>query len=164
MTHGRAEDVFLMQIMPWLTSYKTGDTKDNITSFIEAVEDTDITSNESHSTIFGKIVKSIKTLRSNKFDKSNILQTAEVSDPAKVNSSVVINGLAQSVNAISDKLGVKTDVVLTGLVGASNNGASATRYSVKNGWCLINLNIIIPTAISTKTVIYRCTSAPRTWV
>lgn len=49
---------------------KTGDTKDNTTTFTEAEEDVDITTGEKHSTIFGKILKSIKTLRSGKIDKT----------------------------------------------------------------------------------------------
>ncbi|MBP1926837.1 hypothetical protein J2Z76_002707 [Sedimentibacter acidaminivorans] len=41
----------------------TDNTKDNIVSFIEASTDIDIKTNETHSTLFGKILKSIKTLR-----------------------------------------------------------------------------------------------------
>jgi hypothetical protein len=42
---------------------KTGDSKDNVVSFTEAAEDADIQSGENHTTIFGKILKSIKTFR-----------------------------------------------------------------------------------------------------
>jgi hypothetical protein len=42
---------------------KTGDSKDNTVTFTEAATDTDIVTGESHSTIFGKLLKSIKTFR-----------------------------------------------------------------------------------------------------
>jgi hypothetical protein len=42
---------------------KTGDSKDNVVSFTEAAEDADIQSGDKHTTIFGKILKSIRTFR-----------------------------------------------------------------------------------------------------
>jgi hypothetical protein len=54
---------------------KTGDSKDNTVTFTESTEDLDIASGESHSTIFGKILKTLKTVRTGllgKLDKSNV--------------------------------------------------------------------------------------------
>lgn len=50
----------------------TQNSKDNTTSFSEAASDTDIASGDKHSTIFGKILKSIKTLRSGKLNIANL--------------------------------------------------------------------------------------------
>lgn len=94
---------------------KAGDSKDNTVTFTEASEDTDIVTGESHSTIFGKILKSIKTLRSGlagKFDKTNIVQSAEISDTGKVPSAAVTNGLANQITQLNNNLAnIKSGVV-----------------------------------------------------
>lgn len=48
---------------------KKGDSKDNTVSFTEAAEDTDITSGDTHASLFGKILKSIRTFRLHIGDK-----------------------------------------------------------------------------------------------
>lgn len=86
---------------------KTGDSKDNIVTFAEAETDEDIASGDSHATIFGKILKSIKSLRaaiSSKINKSDIVQSAEVADEGKVPSAAVINGLANSITQLNNNL------------------------------------------------------------
>ncbi len=50
----------------------TGDSKDNTTTFSEAASEADISSEETHATLFGKILKSIKTFRMGKLDIANI--------------------------------------------------------------------------------------------
>ena len=88
---------------------KTGDTKDNITTFTEAEEDVDIVTGEKHSTIFGKILKSIKTLRHNigvlaneKIDKSSIAQADTINDPERVPSTAVTYALGQEVDTLNN--------------------------------------------------------------
>lgn len=83
---------------------KDGDSKDNTVTFEEAQVDEDIESGETHSTIFGKILKAIKTLRSGKVNKSDIVQTAEVNDTNKIPSSAVTNGLKQDINELNNNL------------------------------------------------------------
>lgn len=86
---------------------KTGDSKYNTVTFTEAEEDENIESGEPHYTLFGKILKSIKTLRNSltgKFDKANVVQSAEIDDEDKVASAAVTNGLAQSVSELNDNL------------------------------------------------------------
>ncbi len=48
-----------------------GDSKDNTVTFTEATEDVDIVSGETHATLFGKILKSIKSLKTNKLTIGN---------------------------------------------------------------------------------------------
>jgi len=98
---------------------KDGDSKDNTVTFEEAEVDDDIESGETHSTIFGKILKAIKTLRSGKVNKSDIVQTAEVNDTNKIPSSAVTNGLKQDINELNNKLTVQT-VDLTTVLTISN--------------------------------------------
>lgn len=89
---------------------KTGNSNDNIVTFAEAETDEDIASGDSHATIFGKILKSIKSLRaaiSSKINKSDIVQSAEVADEGKVPSAAVINGLAQSVSELNNNFVVQ---------------------------------------------------------
>lgn len=57
----------LLADMASLQAYKldkTGDSKDNTVTFTEATTETDIATGENHATLFGKILKSIKTFRS----------------------------------------------------------------------------------------------------
>ena len=84
---------------------KTGDTKDNTTTFDEAETDEDISTGEEHSTMFGKILKSIKTLRSGKIDKTSIANTDTVNDPTKIPSSAVTYGLGQEIDTLTNNLG-----------------------------------------------------------
>jgi hypothetical protein len=60
---------------------KVGDSKDNTVTFVENTNDEDIVSGENHATLFGKILKSIKTFRDSignilnltTFEKSNLV-------------------------------------------------------------------------------------------
>ena len=93
---GKAQDIF--------NYADTHDSKNNIVTFEEAEEDEDIESGETHSALFGKILKTIKTLRLGKVNKSDIVQTAEVNDTNKIPSSAVTNGLKQDINELNNNL------------------------------------------------------------
>jgi hypothetical protein len=86
---------------------KTGDSSNNVAKFTENSSDVDIMSGETHATLFGKILKSIKTLRNGKINTSDITQTTATNDSTKVPSSAVTNGIAQSVQMLNDNLAVK---------------------------------------------------------
>lgn len=88
-----------------------GDSKYNTTTFTEALTDEDIVSGETHSTIFGKILKSINTIKYNigvlaseKIDKTSIVQTDTISDPAKVPSTVVTEAHGREIYTINNNL------------------------------------------------------------
>lgn len=108
----------------------TGDTKDNTATFTEATADTDIASGETHATIFGKILKSIKTLRYNievltteKIDKSAIVNQDAINDVSKVPSSAVTYAHGQAITQLNNnlgKLGGKSSYI-AGIKNASQN-------------------------------------------
>lgn len=88
---------------------KTGDTKDNVTTFTEAEADEDISTGEKHSTIFGKLLKSIKTIRYNigvlaseKIDKNSIVNTDTINDTTKVPSTAVTHALGLEVDTLTN--------------------------------------------------------------
>jgi hypothetical protein len=112
---------------------KTGDSKDNTATFTEAVADADIASGETHATLFGKILKSIKTLRTGKINTSDIIQTTATNDTAKVPSSAVTYGIQQSLN--------KTSVSLTSL--ASVTTTSRLVCSKKNNRIVASGNLTV---------------------
>lgn len=64
---------------------KTGDSKDNIISFTESANDSDIASGDSHATLFGKILKSIKTLRTAIGTLTSLATTVKTNLVAAVN-------------------------------------------------------------------------------
>ena len=103
---------------------KVGDTKNNITTFDEAETDEDISTGEKHSTIFGKLLKSIKMLRDNvgvlaseKLDKSSIVQTDIISDAERVPSSMVTATLGTEI----DTLGLEVDTLTNNLAKVYQN-------------------------------------------
>lgn len=119
---GKAQDIF--------NYADTHDSKNNIVTFEEAEEDEDIESGETHSALFGKILKTIKTLRLGKVNKSDIVQTAEVNDTNKIPSSAVTNGLKQDINELnnnldnlSNKLG-RVNQVIAHMTNANNEEIS----------------------------------------
>jgi hypothetical protein len=96
---GKSQDIFAYA--------DTHDTKNNTTTFFEADADVDIVSGEKHSTIFGKILKSIKTLRtalSGKIDIVSIIQNTTTNNSAKVPSSAVTYGLQNQITTLNDNL------------------------------------------------------------
>lgn len=89
---------------------KTGDSSNNIVTFTEAEEDKDIQSGETHSTLFGKILKSIKTLRAalnNKLNKTDLVNTDQVNDPDKATSSAVTYAHGQAIAQLNNNLANK---------------------------------------------------------
>lgn len=109
---------------------KLGDSKDNITTFTEYTEELDIVSGEKQSTLFGKILKSIKTFRTaigvlaslstvektnlvsainelvnGKIDKNSIVHTTETNSTTKVPSSAVTHGLGQDITNLQNDVG-----------------------------------------------------------
>ena len=102
---------------------KTGDTKDNITTFDEAEEDVDIVTGEKHSTIFGKLLKSIKTLRHNigvlaseKIDKSDIANNLVTTEAGLVLDARQGKVLDDKVNTINNNLANKTGKTYQGTI------------------------------------------------
>lgn len=91
---------------------KQGDSADNIVTFEEAAEDADITSGEKHSAIFGKLLKSIKTLRSGKINKTDIIQNDTVGGVDKVASGELVKTHRQDIGTLSSlKTTNKTSLV-----------------------------------------------------
>ena len=125
---------------------KDGDSKDNTVTFEEAEVDEDIESGETHSTIFGKILKAIKTLRSGKVNKSDIVQTAEVNDTNKIPSSAVTNGLKQDINELNNNLTVQS-VDLSSILSPASNFAILYAWAVKYGK-MVQLSLIIQNTVA----------------
>jgi hypothetical protein len=93
------------------------DTMNSTVTFSEAESDINIVSGETHATLFGKILKSIKTIKAalaNKFDIANLIHTTEINDTAKVPSSAVTYSLANQITGLNDNL-VYTKTPLTSL-------------------------------------------------
>lgn len=114
---------------------KTGDSKDNTVTFTEAEEDENIESGEPHYTLFGKILKSIKTLRNSltgKFDKANVVQSAEIDDEDKVASAAVTNGLANQVTQLNNNLANKNWIspAINTDYWTNGAGAEAIKYKI----------------------------------
>lgn len=87
---------------------KTGDSKDNKVTFTEAAADTDIASGDTHATLFGKILKSIKSLKVN---IANI-----------INGTTIVGNAAQANNA--------TNATNAGTAAScSGNSATATKLA-----------------------------------
>jgi len=87
---------------------KTGDSKDNKVTFTEAAADTDIASGDTHATLFGKILKSIKSLKVN---IANI-----------INGTTIVGNAAQADNA--------TNATNAGTAAScSGNSATATKLA-----------------------------------
>jgi hypothetical protein len=79
----------------------TGDSKNNIVAFSEYPTDTDIVSGDTHTTLFGKILKSIKTFRTEivkKIDKTSITSLITANDPDKIPSSQITYELKTSID------------------------------------------------------------------
>lgn len=83
---------------------KTDNTANNTVTFSEASTDTDIKSGEKHSVIFGKLLKSIKTLRTGKVDKASIVNTDTVNDTTKIASAAVTYALGQEIDVLNNNL------------------------------------------------------------
>ncbi len=81
-----------------------GDSLNVTTTFSEAGSDADIASGETHSTLFGKILKSIKELRIGKINTSDIVQTDATNNSAKVPSSAVTYAHGQAITSINNNL------------------------------------------------------------
>ncbi|WP_162300660.1 pyocin knob domain-containing protein [Anaerosacchariphilus polymeriproducens] len=76
---------------------KTGDSKDNTVTFAEASTDTNIASGETHTTLFGKLLKNIKTLRSLIGTLANLTTTEK-------------SNLVGAINEIAGQYGKKIDI------------------------------------------------------
>lgn len=126
----------------------TGDTKDNTTTFTEATTDEDIASGENHATLFGKILKSIKTLRYNigvltteKIDKSAIVNQDAINDVNKVPSSAVTYAHGQAITQLNNNL---INIPYTGVTVNAEFVASGTvGYIVRNSICFVIINVNI---------------------
>lgn len=90
---------------------KVGDSKDNITTFTEFATDTDVASGEKHETLFSKLLKNIKTLRSGKIDKTSIGQTDTVNDVTKVASTAITYAHGQSISTINNNLAKRMELI-----------------------------------------------------
>lgn len=130
---------------------KQGDSADNIVTFEEAAEDADITSGEKHSAIFGKLLKSIKTLRSGKINKTDIIQNDTVGGVDKVASGELVKTHRQDIGTLSSlKTTNKTSLVAA--INEQNDNLADFRY-IKIGEGTVipknsSGNITIPTNIS----------------
>lgn len=119
---------------------KTGDSSNNIVTFTEAEEDKDIQSGETHSTLFGKILKSIKTLRAalnNKLNKTDLVNTDQVNDPDKATSSAVTYAHGQAIAQLNNNL-AKMPFTCTALSGYT---IVSSNCFVQNKIAYINLRI-----------------------
>lgn len=96
----------------YLKTKALADTKDSKVSFVEATTDSDIASNDTHATLFGKILKRFNTIAmslTSKIDKTSIVQTTEVNDTTKVPSSAVTYAHGQAISTLNSNLAVKAD-------------------------------------------------------
>ncbi len=105
-THNANLDIIDETMKDIADSVTDHDSKDNTVTFTEAEEDTNITSGEKHSVLFGKILKSIKTLREGKVDNS------------RVKTDVPLNAKFTE-TTINGKTGIiaKEDIVALGIAG-----------------------------------------------
>lgn len=147
---GKAQDIF--------NYADTHDSKNNIVTFEEAEEDEDIESGETHSALFGKILKTIKTLRLGKVNKSDIVQTAEVNDTNKIPSSAVTNGLKQDINELNNNLTVQS-VDLSSILSPASNFAILYAWAVKYGK-MVQLSLIIQNTVAFANETPICTYLP----
>jgi hypothetical protein len=105
------------------------DINNSIVTFVEATVDEDIASGDKISTLFGKILKKFKSLAtsistmntalSNKFDKSNIVNTDVVNDTTKVPSS-----------AVTYALGIEIDALNTAITNKLNNTSGVAQSTL----------------------------------
>lgn len=102
---------------------KTGDSKDNKVTFTEAAADADIASGDTHSTLFGKILKNLNTLRESIY---NI-----VNGGTTVGKAVTLNGLLSSIAELNFVKGV-TSAIQTQLNGKAptNHSSTGTSYGL----------------------------------
>lgn len=102
---------------------KTGDSKDNKVTFTEAVADADIASGDTHSTLFGKILKNLNTLRESIY---NI-----VNGGTTVGKAITLNGLLSSIAELNFVKGV-TSAIQTQLNGKAptNHASTGTGYGI----------------------------------
>ena len=80
------------------------DIKDNTVSFNESENDEDIESGSTLSIIFGRLLKSIKSLRSNKIDKSSIVNNTVTTVEGTVLDGRVGKALQDQVNSLNNNL------------------------------------------------------------
>lgn len=99
------------------------DTKTNIVTFVEATSDVDIASGDTHSTLFGKILKNLDTLRESIY---NI-----VNGGTTVGKAVTLNGLLSSIAELNFVKGV-TSAIQTQLNGKAptSHSSTGTTYGV----------------------------------
>lgn len=108
---------------------KTGDSKDNTVSFTEASTDTDITTGDTHATLLGKILKSIKTLRAS-------IEELHASQPTRVDGdSFCLIGEREG-NIFIDRVAKSKNFTLT---NAAHNGNLAN-----DTWIKVKAEVAVP--------------------
>lgn len=102
---------------------KTGDSKDNKVTFTEAAADADIASGDTHSTLFGKLLKNLNSLRDSMY---NI-----VNGGTTVGKAVTLSGLLSTIAELNFVKGV-TSAIQTQLNGKAptNHASTGTGYGV----------------------------------
>jgi hypothetical protein len=109
---------------------KIGDSKDCTVTFTEAATDEDIASGETHNTLFGKILKSIKTFRiaitdltNDKLDKTSVINNLTTTIPGSALDAVQGQVLQDEIDTINNSL---TDVGSATLLGELTTTAPGT--------------------------------------
>lgn len=154
---------------------KNGDSKDNTVTFAIAETETDIVSGEKHSTLFGKIAKSISTFRSaigvlaslstvnknnlvaainelasGKISITDITQTAETNSATKVPSSAVTNGLQTQVTTLNNNLAKQSGSQTSGFELGFTSSIQDCRYSKTLGIIVLSYSISFSTPVTSQ--------------
>lgn len=109
-------------------------------TFTEASADTDINSGDALNTMFGKLRKNIKTLRSGLGTLSALKTTVKTNAVAAINElKDLITSLTTDVSTLNSKT-IGTDTAATNIVLSSGWSGSA-KYIVRNGICTITCDV-----------------------